>query len=342
MERDERLIGNRNNGIDLMKALAIVLVVLGHSIQYTVVDFDKNALFRVIYSFHMPLFMFISGFLAYKAKLRNDYIKKRFCSLAIPFMAWLVIYGLFYMRRKIAEGDPLSVVRFILEAIPYPDHGGLWFLWVLFLISVIYFFSQKTKHKYVIMLSVILVLYVLDKILKIPLLFGFQLVQWHLFFFAMGLFFNEYGVIGRIPRFAVMLLIPFLLISEIAWSRVGSSTFGVSMGPRYYMVYNLINSYVVAILSIIVITKASTLFTRQVKSIRFLSENTLAIYSSHYLILFTFIALVNHILQEGFLKTMAVFAVTLSISIAVVIALRRIPLLNKVLYGKWIESKSVD
>lgn len=55
----------RNEKLDNLKGIAIFLVVWGHSLQYLnngEFDFFENSLFQVIYSFHMPLFMVISGF----------------------------------------------------------------------------------------------------------------------------------------------------------------------------------------------------------------------------------------------------------------------------------------
>lgn len=48
---------HRLHYIDNLKGVLILLVVLGHCIQCTDLDFDHNAVFRYIYSFHMPLFM---------------------------------------------------------------------------------------------------------------------------------------------------------------------------------------------------------------------------------------------------------------------------------------------
>lgn len=39
----------RNNGLDILKGIAIILVVLGHSIQFSSNDFDNNIFFRLIY-----------------------------------------------------------------------------------------------------------------------------------------------------------------------------------------------------------------------------------------------------------------------------------------------------
>ena len=51
--------------IDLIKGLAILTVVIGHFIETNI---DKNAssvmVYNFIYTFHMPLFMFIGGYIA--------------------------------------------------------------------------------------------------------------------------------------------------------------------------------------------------------------------------------------------------------------------------------------
>lgn len=60
---EDFIVERRNQQLDIVKGFAIVLVVLGHAIQYTYRDFDNLFVFRLIYSFHMPLFMFVSGML---------------------------------------------------------------------------------------------------------------------------------------------------------------------------------------------------------------------------------------------------------------------------------------
>lgn len=54
---------DRNNSVDELRGIAILLVVIGHVIQYVFSPegFDNNFIFRIAYSFHMPLFMFIAN-----------------------------------------------------------------------------------------------------------------------------------------------------------------------------------------------------------------------------------------------------------------------------------------
>ncbi|MEO7862090.1 MAG: acyltransferase family protein [Nitrospirales bacterium] len=48
----------RNKTVDIAKGLGILLVVFGHN---WIVLHEKGELFRVIFSFHVPLFFFLSG-----------------------------------------------------------------------------------------------------------------------------------------------------------------------------------------------------------------------------------------------------------------------------------------
>lgn len=66
----KNVLYQRNSFIDFVKGVLIFLVVLGHCIQYgsgkyyfTRQSYFENILFKIIYSFHMPLFSLISGFL---------------------------------------------------------------------------------------------------------------------------------------------------------------------------------------------------------------------------------------------------------------------------------------
>ncbi len=56
----------RDSYWDVVKGVLILLVILGHVIQYGVGgDFWHHLVFRSIYTFHMPLFMLVSGYFAW-------------------------------------------------------------------------------------------------------------------------------------------------------------------------------------------------------------------------------------------------------------------------------------
>lgn len=59
---------NRNLYIDIVKGIAIILVVYGYCIEYYSTEylngnfFYSDLIHKIIYSFHMPLFMLVSGY----------------------------------------------------------------------------------------------------------------------------------------------------------------------------------------------------------------------------------------------------------------------------------------
>jgi fucose 4-O-acetylase-like acetyltransferase len=126
----------RDQTMDALRGFAILLVVLGHMTQFTDPDFDHNLVFRMIYSFHMPLFFFISGYVINLPRLQSglgNYVWKRTLRLAVPFLTWtfLVIYWLDGIFTR------MTFRAFAIQIYHSPDGGGLWFLWALFLCLLI-------------------------------------------------------------------------------------------------------------------------------------------------------------------------------------------------------------
>lgn len=75
--------------IDNIKAILIFLVVLGHF--YETVDFQgRTGIYCLIYSFHMPTFIFLSG-LCFKKANNNKFFK----NLVYPYVVFQVLYTIF-------------------------------------------------------------------------------------------------------------------------------------------------------------------------------------------------------------------------------------------------------
>ena len=123
----------------MAKGVAITLVVIGHTIQYRNPDFDTQPWFRVIYSFHMPLFIFLSGAVAalwfnpeafvqqpLSSALKTLSLRtyKAFVRLVIPFVCWGLIAAL-------VQKSELPFTTIIVNLFRRPD-SGLWFLICIF------------------------------------------------------------------------------------------------------------------------------------------------------------------------------------------------------------------
>lgn len=85
----------RMQSMDVLKFVAIFFVLWGHAEQYLLSgDYSDRMVYRHIYSFHMPLFMMISGFffaMTVKPKVMENIIGKA-RQLLLPAVCWSVIF----------------------------------------------------------------------------------------------------------------------------------------------------------------------------------------------------------------------------------------------------------
>ena len=89
-------IKDRDYFFDNARAILIFLVVLGHLLQpYTSEDKFLQALYLLIYSFHMPTFLFISGYFA-KNLDKPNYLEKIAKKLLLPYVIFFAFFSLYY------------------------------------------------------------------------------------------------------------------------------------------------------------------------------------------------------------------------------------------------------
>ena len=202
---------------DALKGALILLVVLGHSIQNTIgEDCYTNHLWNFIYSFHMPAFMAISGFLSFRVKDHATVTKwysiiwRRFQQLVVPYVLWTVILLLY---NNSFNGE--SIVEYIL----YPDKG-LWFLWVLFVISVLFvigdLLSEKAGIKQeIVMLSICIALAVTMVMFELRIM-GFQFIAYYFIFYVFGYYLHKYY--DRVKTDKSLLIVSLLVAwGMLAW-----------------------------------------------------------------------------------------------------------------------------
>ena len=133
--------------LDIVKGFAIFLMLWGHCIQYCALndfDFFENPVFKFIYSFHMPLFMLISGYLfAFSCKKRElrTLLIHRTQSLLQPIVFCTIIN--YIMTNVIAKRHFSN----LLNARWLSNIGSLWFLWSILAASIIVGFAYKITQR---------------------------------------------------------------------------------------------------------------------------------------------------------------------------------------------------
>lgn len=138
--------------IDFIKGIAIMLVVFGH------IPHKENNHFVIwIYSFHIPLFFILSGYLISYRK--NNYsFKKLFNTLIYPYFTLSFLSISFsFILSIIANKKFIDLPIAIQKTIFLDGYSTLWFLPSLFLAETIFhlvkkFFSKKEFIFYIIIL----------------------------------------------------------------------------------------------------------------------------------------------------------------------------------------------
>lgn len=136
----------RNISLDILKGMAIYAVVIGHCdifLNLPSISVDKyGSLYDFIYSFHMPLFMLISGYLSMSIERKTvvEVICSKFKRLIIPSIIWSLLSCLILS---------MSIMGVINEH---------WYLKCLFICSIGYSISYRLTHNFYLLHIIFLLL----------------------------------------------------------------------------------------------------------------------------------------------------------------------------------------
>ncbi|MBR2491927.1 MAG: acyltransferase family protein [Paludibacteraceae bacterium] len=148
---------NRDNTIDIAKAIGIIFVVIGHccaiprhggDVQWQIYISDY------IYTFHMPLFFLLSGYFFSKHNLDNklNFVKKKITGLWSPYVKWTLVFTLLHntllnigMYGSFKDSFPITydtydLIKRTIATLFFLGGdqliGGFWFIPTLFYASI--------------------------------------------------------------------------------------------------------------------------------------------------------------------------------------------------------------
>lgn len=153
-----------NSTLDVAKGIAIILVVLGHSFpsnifnDNTIIDLTAKLIYDFVYSFHMPTFFAISGYLFYGSCYlhRRGTVKKKAMRLLIPYISFSFIYiplrAFAFSMANSEFGNQHWKIIFGIS-----PNGGVWYLYTLFIFMMVtFYFIKKQQIKYFLFTALIL------------------------------------------------------------------------------------------------------------------------------------------------------------------------------------------
>lgn len=147
--------------IDTARGFGLIFLVLGHIVK------GNSYLFNWIFSFHMPLFFFLSGMCARENALGAfcEYVKTRLQKRMLPYFL-ITIIGFTvcmiippYREAVYADGLWLQASHIFLYMTPQNLYiGQVWFLAALFWAEIYFYFWYKLCNKKSLLLQLILAL----------------------------------------------------------------------------------------------------------------------------------------------------------------------------------------
>ncbi len=188
----------REKWLDSLKGLGIIFVVLGHCFP------PQQLLTNYLYSFHIPLFFFISGYLISNQSISQKfsvYFNKRCKGLIMPYfgyglftyLVWLVIGRNFGVNKELAVA-PLKPLLGLFYGNGFDNYLvfniAIWFLPALFSALILYYWVRRTFQNRFIIFGVIilslLVGYLDSKYLKFRLPWGINISLVAIIFLHLG------------------------------------------------------------------------------------------------------------------------------------------------------------
>lgn len=143
----------RESWVDYAKGIGIILVVFGHvnrglySAGIHVSEATYQQLDSIIYSFHMPLFFFLSGLfftssLAHRGK--RKFIINKIDTIVYPYIIWSLLQGTIEVFLSRYTNNPASFSD-IFSLFAHP-RAQFWFLYALFMVFVVAALLYHKQH----------------------------------------------------------------------------------------------------------------------------------------------------------------------------------------------------
>ena len=184
----------RNTQIDSLKFFLIFLVLVGHCIDINLSSRINGSLFRFIYSFHMPVFVIISGMMFRNKNLKELLVGWGGNLLIITYLVFHLLYG-----GKPLEYNGGSLLDFWSSGFVYnlahlyDPADGLWYLvslyfWRLFLNQT----PKNLKEKKLLHLGIVLTLSLLMGFVPLGREMSFQRTFAFYPLFVLGSYLRDY------------------------------------------------------------------------------------------------------------------------------------------------------
>lgn len=270
------ITNNRLNWIDWAKFFGIAVVIMGHmpiSIPYVR---------GLIYCFHMPLFVIISGFLFKPIGFKQELIRSFYC-LIIPYLIYnSILFTIYLFIGQVHISECKYIILGNQEMLPH-NFRIMWFIITIFtmrcLLALIHTIQYNTKTLYVltIILSVCITVFIKLFEMNVYKYDYFQLATTCLLlpFFILGIYLKKDD---RILNKKMMWLLGIIVVICIAIAAFNGNinTFRNIYGKSLILFYIAAGGISLFVLSVI-----KNFFNKQNPFVQTISTGTLLMIGFH-------------------------------------------------------------
>ncbi|MDF2155715.1 acyltransferase family protein [Vibrio sp. CAU 1672] len=267
---------NKIDAINSIKTISILAVVLGHI---------NNPYNNFIYSWHMPFFFLVAGFLFKYNLSLIEFVKKKFQRLIMPYYIFsFIAVAVEGLKRFILNRPPLQffeVSKAIFFDMNQESLSGtyafaLWFLPSLFFSSILLWILLRYIENFLIVISIAIGLFfvgISDN--NIPFGIGVSLTT--LIWLVIGFYIRRiYASIDGKFNLNLALMLIFLMISILCYD----DNFSVDVANIKYEIDLFWLLYVISFFSFMLIF-FSKIYCQENKITSLISDNTMLLFVFH-------------------------------------------------------------
>ena len=288
---------SRISWIDMAKGYGTILVIYAH--------LGQGPLWTWMYSFHLPLFFFLSGYVFNTKHNFENFLLRKVKSIVIPYFCLgipMVVFAL--LKDTIKSGMPLrtdDIISYIRALLLQKRLWTLWFMACLFYLNILFYLLVKLcrKNWTILLFSMILPLVGLHYYAQggTPMYWNVDVCMMAIPFFALGYVYklhtDKIDDLFLQKKRSIITFLILAIVNVICWRlSLDEKGLGLEMFQSNYG--NPVFTYIAAfagIFCVVILSKWITL-----EPIRYIGENSMIYYAWHQTIMIPIIAKIMEVI----------------------------------------------
>lgn len=336
---------NRVHWIDNLKAIGIYLMVLSHH------ETIAHGFLKYIYSFHMPLFFFISGFLFDRGKYPTikSLVLRRIQTLLVPYflfsfisyILWCVLLIIRHPEQITLENNELFKtllsIFFSSNGITWMSHNSpLWFLTCLFLLEIQFYIilkvvrDESTFQRALLIITVVFISicgYIDYLYFSLHFPWGLEISWTVMILYLSGYISQQSLKVGRLAHtnYHAFIVMPILLVVSVVSSQMNSFV---------NLAFNKTGNYILFLVSVFSSVGCFIFLSSIIRKnswIEYVGKNTIFILGFHSISIFLCAGLLSILSMKDLFYNGNIYISALLSALQIILILAFIPIAKKAL-----------